>query len=314
MRFSLTVSLFLFAVLSSAVIAQPLDIGRAFHVDCDSGLTTISQVLERARSGDTLLVRGACTETVTIDKSITLDGGGTASLAPGTPSDRTITVRATNVTIRGLTLEAPALFQIAASSGASATIESNTIRNAANFGVSAATNSFLVLYGNTIMNNGVGGVISLSGSTVRIGVRFFTDTPVPNLIADNVGFGVAVISNSTAQILGGNTISGNNIGIAVADGGQARIAGNEITGNQIGIFSDDNATVQLPLAANPNPLLTTLNSGVNAQLGIACKGGSIAGVPDGLAPAVRLPPTPGVLLGPVDGLATYCFDQTEPAP
>lgn len=308
MRFSLV-------VLLSLAFASPafaiFDFPRTFVVDCDTGLLTITQALRLADDGDVIIVKGACTETITIDKSITLDGRGTASLAPVSPSDRTITVRAADVTIRGLTLEAPAFFQIAAYGGASATVESNTVRNAANFGVSAATNSFLVLLGNTITENGAGGVIALSGSTIRIGVRFFTDTPIPNLIANNLGFGVVVISNSTSQILGGNTISGNNVGIGVADGGAIRVAGNEIGGNQVGIFSDNGATVQLALASNPNPLLTALNSGVNAQLGIACQGGTIAGVPDGLAPAIRLPAVAGALGGPTPGLDTFCFDETQ---
>lgn len=55
---------------------------------------------------------------------------------------------------------------------------------------------------------------------------------------------------------------------------------------------------------------------MNAQFGIACRGGFISGVPDGLAPAVRLPPVAdtGILGGPASGLATLCFDATQSSP
>jgi parallel beta-helix repeat protein len=284
---------------------------RTFRVDCDSPRQTISRALAHAREGDVIFVKGTCRETLVLDKPITLDGGGTATIAPPKPSDWTITVNARDVTVRGFKLDAPAVFQFFIYNAATVTIESNIIRNAQNFGVSAAANSNVVLLGNTITDNGLGGIIGLSGTEYGIGSRISFDPPQPNVIADNGGFGVVLISNASARILGGNTISGQNIGIVVQDGAQARIAGNIIDGNNIGVFVDVGGVVQLPLVSNAVALFTELNSGVNTSLGIGCKGGTIRGLIDGMTPAVRLPPTPGALAGPPVGLATHCLDQTE---
>lgn len=328
MRASLT-PLLLFTFGTAALLALTLgappaalatfgDSERTFKVNCNSKRQTISRALERAHDGDTILVTGACTETLSIGKGVTLDGGGNASIAPASPSDATITVTGRNVTVRGFSLEAPALFQFFVYNMATLSIESNSIRNATNFGVSAAGNSNVVLLDNTITNNGLGGIIGLSGVEYGIGTRIAFDPPRPNIIADNGRIGLVLISNAAARVLGGNIITGHSLGIIVQDGAQARIAGNTIDGNDIGIFLDAGGTVQLPLVANAVPAFTELNSGVNNQFGIACKGGTLLGVPDGLAPAVRLPPTPGVLAGPSDGLTTHCLDQTvsltAPAP
>jgi hypothetical protein len=226
---------------------------------------------------------------VVIDKSITLDGRGSGRVAPASASDATITIDARKVTIRGLLLDAPAHNQVVLIDGASATIEACTVKHASSFGVSVQSSSFAVLLGNT--NN--------RGTARPLG-----------------GNGVLVADNATVSIVGGNEISGNNIGVLVALAGYAQVAGNKITANQIGILTASNATVLLPFASNDNPLLTALNTGVNAQLGIACSGGAISGVPEGLEPAVRLPVTAGrgVLGGPTLNLATHCFDTTETRP
>jgi parallel beta-helix repeat protein len=296
--------------------------GRDVSVDCQWRNESIARALEQARAGDTIRIRGACTETLVIDKPITLDGGGTARIAPASASDDTITIDARKVTLRGLVLDAPATNQVALIDGATATIEDCSIHNASSFGVSVQSSSFGVLLGNTITNN-ASGVAALFGAGLRVGFRKFSDIPRPNLIADNRGAarplggnGVLVADNATASIIGGNEISGNNIGVLVALSGYAQVAGNEITENQIGILTASNATLLLPFASSTNPLLTALNTGANAQLGIACSGGTISGVPEGLAPAVRLPVTQGrgVLAGPTLDLATHCIDTTEARP
>jgi nitrous oxidase accessory protein NosD len=288
--------------------------GRPVRVNCDHGHKTITRALERAREGDTIQVTGACKESLVIDKAITLEGIGGASIAPAAPQESTITVSARDVTIRGFSLESPALFQLFVYNAALVIVHDTTIRHAQNFGISAAANSNVVLLGNTIMNNGLGGIIGLSGAEFMIGSHIAFDPPRPNLIANNSSVGLVLVGGAGARILGGNTFSGHNVGILVQDGSQARIAGNVIDGNNIGILVDSGATVQLPLVSNPVPLFTELNSGTNTSYGIACRAGTIRGVPDGLAPAVRLPATPGVLSGPTDGLTTHCLDQTVSLP
>jgi hypothetical protein len=288
--------------------------GRTHRVDCDAYRQSIGAALVRAHAGDTILVRGTCKETLTLDKSITLDGGGSARLGAANPTDKTLTITGRDVTVRGFRLESPAVFQVFVHAGAIVSLEQNTFRKASNFGLSVAGNSHVVMLGNTITDNGLGGVIGLNGAELVFGTRTSFDAPDPNVIADNGRLGVVLIGNAGARLLGGNTISGHDLGVLVQDGAQAQIAGNIIDGNGIGIFLEAGGVVQLPFVTNAVPAFTELNSGVNSQLGIACKGGTIRGVPDGLAPAVRLPPTPGVLAGPSDGLSTHCLDQTESLP
>jgi hypothetical protein len=287
---------------------------RTHRVDCDAHWQSLAAAIYRAAEGDTILVKGTCKESLRLDKAITLDGGGSARLVAASPTDQTLTITGRDITIRGFKLESTAIFQVFAYAGAIASLENNTFRKATNFGISVAGNSHMVMLNNTIKDNGLGGVIGLNGAELVFGTRTSFDAPQPNVIADNGRLGVVLIGNAGARLLGGNTISGHELGVLVQDGAQAQIAGNIIDGNGIGIFLEAGGVVQLPFVSNAVPAFTELNSGVNSQLGIACKGGTIRGVPDGLAPAVRLPPTPGVLAGPSAGLATHCLDQTESLP
>lgn len=308
------ITLLLSGLLTPAVSrARDNDRPRTFEVDCDRRGQTIGRALERASDGDTILVSGECHETVTLDFPITLDGRGSARVIPPVPETQSaFTITAQKVTVRGFVLDAPGVFQFFILRSADVTIESNIIRNAQNFGISAASNSVVVILDNVVDDNGFGGIIGLTGARLIIGTETSFSPPKPNAITNNTRVGVVVVSNASATILGGNTIAGHGVGVQVLDGGQSRIAGNVIEDNSIGIFVDSGGKVQLPVPSNPVPAFVALNSGENTTYGIACKGGSIRGVPEGLAPAVRLPPTPGLLSGPSDGLATHCLDQTEP--
>jgi len=319
-------SLVLLSLLTSPLAYATFpEFDRTMTVDCDAARgarSSIAHAIDHAREGATILVRGACTETLIIDKRITLDGGGTARIAPVNPTDTTITIDARKVTLRGLLLDSPAANQVAVIEGGTATLESNIVSGATNFGLSVSGNSFMVLLGSTVTRNNSGIAVTF-GAGLRLGVRNFTDpNPMPNVISNNrgsgliSGVGVLVSDNASASMLGGNTISGNNVGVFVAQAGHAQIAGNQISGNQIGVLSSTNGSVLFAFAAHPNPLFTALNSGTNVQLGVGCRGGSVSGVPDGLAPAMRLAPTinSGVLGGPPTGLATHCLDATVVRP
>ena len=295
-----------FAVPSQALARH----SRVLEVDCDTG-DTIARALKRAREGAVIHVRGTCSESLSIEHPVTLDGGGEARLSPPSPEGNTFNIRSRGVTVRGFKLDGPATFHFFIVAASEVTIESNEIRNAANFGVSSAANSTITLLDNVIANNGLGGVIGLSGAEYSIGTRIAFDPPRPNVIADNGDLGIVLVNGAGAQILGGNTISGHNIGVALWDAAEARVAGNIIDGNTIGLFVDGGGSLQLPLAANAVPAFTALNSGDNAAYGIACKGGTIRGVINGLAPAIRLPAAPGALGGPSNEPATHCVDQTE---
>lgn len=321
MRKTLIVSLFCAAAGALCVAAgwpgevpPGLEFSRTWAVNCDQGRRSLTDTIERARAGDTIIVKGECHEALTIDKPLTLDGEGSARVVPPEPSDTAFTVTGRDVTVRGFQLDAPALFQFFVFGSAKLTIESNLIRNASNFGISVAANSDVTVLDNVISDNQYGGIIGLSGARLAIGTVTSFEPPRPNVIAGNARVGLVLISNATAMVVGGNTISGHQLGLLVQDGGQARVAGNVIADNDIGLFVDAGGNVQLPVPSNPVPLFVELNQGENRSLGIACKGGSIAGIAEGLAPAVKLPPNEGILSGPSDGLATHCLDQTVPPP
>jgi len=311
----------LVAGLAAGILALPIavsaglfDFGRTLRVDCSRKGETISRALRRARAGDTILVTGTCIESVPVDKAVTLDGMGEARIHA--PSATDVAVRVTSAeqaTIRGFTLEAPARIQITVAFGGNARIEGNTLRNATNFGISIGFGSFGTVLGNVVSDNAVGGILALEGGSMQVGANGFFSEVIPNLVENNTSFGVIAIGNSNAVVLGGNRITGSNVGVLVADGAQARVAGNEIFGNNIGILTDRGGVVQLPVTGNPNPLLTALNSGANTQFGIACQGGAIGGVAD-LQPAVALPAPVGALAGTLPNVTTFCQDSTVPAP
>jgi len=307
MRVFLFICLSFISALSSQALARP---PRAIRVDCDAG-DTIARALQRARTGAVIQVRGTCSESVSIEQAVTLDGGGKARLSPPAAEQNSFDVHSRGVTVRGFKLDGPATFHFFITGASEISIESNEIRNARNFGISAAANSYVTLLDNVIADNGLGGLIGLSGVEYSVGTRIALDAPRPNVIADNGDLGIVLVNGAGAQILGGNTISGHNIGIALWDAAEARVAGNFIDGNNIGILVDGGGSLQLPLADNPVPAFTALNSGDNAAYGVACKGGTIRGVIDGLVPAIRLPATPGAMGGPDNALATHCIDQTE---
>ena len=301
------------STLPSVVLATSPDLARTFRVDCDARRQTIGAALRRAHDGDTIVVRGRCRESLVIDKGVVLEGGGRASIAPADPAENTLDITARNVTIRGFSLEAPAFFQIFVQNGATVLVESNTIRNAARFGVSVASNAVATLTDNELSDNQLGGMIGLTGAQLVVGVRSVFEPPLPNTFRGtaNTGIGIVVVGGAGATILGGNLITGHNLGILVQDASNARIAGNLIDGNRIGVLVDHGGSVELPTVGNAVAAFNELNSGVNLQFGIACKGGNVVGVLDGLRPGVRLPPAPGVLGGPLDGLPTHCLDQTQ---
>ena len=52
-----------------------------FHVDCDGGGPKLSQAIELAKPGDTIVVRGTCRERIKVTRGpLILDGGGNAIL------------------------------------------------------------------------------------------------------------------------------------------------------------------------------------------------------------------------------------------
>ena len=307
--------------LLMAALLAPISMAEArppktFSVDCDrKHAGTISDAIDRAQGGDTILLSGTCTETLSIAKAITLDGQGTASLAPSDPADVTITTQEELVRILGLRLESPANVQIAVGLGSQAFVNGCTVRNGATAGMTATAGGFLIATDNVISENATG-VFVVDGARGRFGLRLLTDVVAsPNTISGNLTNGITIAQNGSADIVG-NSISQNDIGVVVTEGARARVTANTISENRIGLFQSTHASVNLASPAPAaNPLFEIPNDGAAPpQLAIICAGGSLSGRVGGFLPAIRTQPTPGTLTGaPLPAPPfTFCEDVTVP--
>jgi len=221
-------------------------VGETATVNCDDR-HSISQVINKLKPGDTLVVTGICNENLEISEdvlNVTLDGQGTATIDGSDASKNTITVRGRGIRIRRFTISGGDRGVAIQDTGA-AVIEDNVIKNTATIGVHVGRNSAARLLRNTITNNG--------------------------------SFGINVRLGSGADIFD-NAITGNNRGIDVDSGGSADISGNHIFGNhQDGIHLRNNSHIRF--SSDPNNTRTNLIE-QNGGFGVSCiRGGTISGNP-----------------------------------
>lgn len=203
------------------------------RVDCDDG-DSLQRAVDRARRGAVINVKGTCNERITITTdNLTLDGGGSAVIDGDTPSpvgDTTslVTIRATNVTIKGFTIQDGPGNGVSVGRSGSAIIENNTIQRHARSGI-------------LITNGSYAGVGDASGATPH---------PTPgdrgNTIFDNGNHGVVINTNGSADIYHNVIDENGGAGIQLNVGSAADIDANEITDNdRAGIRLRQNASVRL---------------------------------------------------------------------
>ncbi len=253
-------------------------------VDCDAG-EKIQDRIAVARPGDTILVRGNCSENVVILSEvvrITLDGQGkTVIQAP--PKGDSIFIRGKDITVKGFTLTGgrDGIHLSGTAAGASANIEGNTIRNTGRHGIHLDHGSVGRIAGNTIEDVPAFGIDVAEGSVARIGYVLPPMGRSPNTIRNAGQHGIAVTRGSSARIVG-NTIENNKgSGVFVNRNSQADIFGNSISGNAgNGITASHNAGVNLSnedklFELGPNQ---THAGSKNAGVGLS---GSVGGYADG---------------------------------
>src|SRR6266568_7897790 len=186
--------LFLFVVVLWLVPAY----GEAatFTVDCDAK-GKIQEKLELAKSGDTVLVSGTCSENVAIPSEvvrITLDGQGKAVIqAPGTTADA-IFIRGKDITIKGFTLTGgrDGIHLSGAAAGASAIIDGNTIQRTGRYGIHLDGGSVGRIVNNRIENIPNVAIDITENSYARIGFLIpSAPKPGPNTIRNNGSHGIA---------------------------------------------------------------------------------------------------------------------------
>jgi parallel beta-helix repeat protein len=242
------VRLFLFATL--ALFSMVATSGAAsFQLICGQK-RTISEALQRLRSGDTLLVSGACNENVQIPEqvvNITLDGQRTATITGPDASSSTILVRGDGITIRNFATITGGQTGITVTRGGAALIDSNVIQNTGTNGIVVIQSSSARIINNTIQGNPQSGIVISESSSARIGFNMLDDTEArPNLIQNNKEDGIVVTRSSSARIVG-NTISGNTEnGVLITRVSHGDVSSNTINSNGgDGIFVSRNSGVNL---------------------------------------------------------------------
>src|SRR5437867_4080517 len=142
-------------------------------VNCDAG-DTIQGALPDIKSGDTLLVSGTCTGTVTIPPemvNVTLDGKGAANIR----GPNGFVVLGREITIRGFDVTAVGN-GISVFRGGTAVIDGNTIHDTGGglglagrgLGINVAQHSFAAIVSNRIRNNPGTGINVIEASAVRL--------------------------------------------------------------------------------------------------------------------------------------------------
>ena len=268
-------------------------------VDC--GCDTLNDVLHDVRPGDTVLIKGTCSESVIFNSptgqfdGVTLDGQGTATVSGPDPTLNVLELDGVkNFTVRGLTVTG-GRDGIAIDTGTLVAIDTVTVNATGRHGVHYQRMSSGYVVNSTISNNPQNGLIANENSYVRIGftngVGASEGDTGPNVITGNGGFGIRVQRQSGIRAYT-NTVSNNlGDGVHVESDSYAEVATNVIDNNgKSGVFVSENSVLHL---GNPtgtknedNPNTTNVPNGtygLTAQWGAYAQGrlGTLRGATDG---------------------------------
>jgi parallel beta-helix repeat protein len=253
-------------------------------VDCDDG-EKIQDKIDIAQPGDTILVKGLCTENLAILSEtvrITLDGQDRTRIqAP--PKGDGFFIRGREITVKGFAITGgrDGIHLSGVAAGASANIVENTIRRTGRHGIHLDHSSIGRIAGNTIENVLACGIDVAEGSVARIGYLLRPLGHGPNSIRGCGGHGIAVTRGSSARIVGNRIENNKGSGILVSRQSQADVFGNAISGNEgNGITASHNGGINLDnedklFNLGPN---TTNPASKNAGAGLS---GSVGGYADG---------------------------------
>jgi parallel beta-helix repeat protein len=254
-------------------------------VECDKEPSgALQRAIDRATSGQTIVISGTCAENVSIPPGkdlLTLDGGGSGSIHGADVTTNTLQIRGPRgITIKGLRITGGRA-GIDVSRGATALIDGNTVEDTARNGITLGSFASANIVNNIIQNNASAGILVTGNAFGFIGFATADDVSAsPNIIRNNGTHGISVTLSSSARVAG-NTIS-NNVrhGVSVDRASQANVSDNTIDGNgQHGIFVTENSTVNLGSDTGTGLFDTPNRTNVNNVLrGIACRvGGSANG-------------------------------------
>jgi parallel beta-helix repeat protein len=274
--------------------------GKTRYVDCESG-GTIAKALDKARPGDIVFVSGVCVENVELGEGlfgVTLEGGGTATIAAADPTLDTVRIYADEVVIRGLTITG-GRDGVNLRGANSVLIAGNVIEHNLNHGIDIHRNSMGMVIDNTIRTNGRNGILVFENSVGRIGFSEFTSSVTgTNTIEHNGINGIFVTRSSTADIAF-NTIQMNGAaGVSIERGSHADVRVNAISQN-----TTDAVAVSFGSGANLGAGgAQNTSTATNTGFAVSCRiGGYVAG-------------SVGLLLGTAGArnVTTGCADATTP--
>jgi parallel beta-helix repeat protein len=179
---------FLFATLPGIALADRDSV----IVDCARG-RSIQDALAKKNPDRPLevVIRGACTEDVTIRRDdVTLAGDG-GSISGG------VTVNgARRVVITGLTITNPAGDGVIVTNGGSADISNNHIDDNAGYGIFLRHASFAIVNNNTMLRNGIINPTTIDASGIGVSLGSMV-RGLQNQIGENANTGIEVFDNST---------------------------------------------------------------------------------------------------------------------
>jgi hypothetical protein len=201
--------------------------GGTVNVDCGAG-GSVSQAL--ASGATRIVVRGACTESVTIDRDdVTLLADPAGGSIHGPDSNiSTVVVRGNRVTVEGLIVSG-GRNGISAAGASNLSIRNATVHSAGRSGIAYAFGSSGTVDGCIVQANGRDGIV-VDSAYARI---------TNCTITGNTRNGILIVNNGNGQIglterleAAGNTVQRNGAaGISVSGGSYATAAMNQITGN-----------------------------------------------------------------------------------
>lgn len=284
-------------VVFAGLFSEPL-LAVIINVDCDVG-ETISNALVSVKSGDKILVRGICRESLLVPGSltgVTLDGQGQATIVgpaadpmPTNPGDFAVFVLGKDIRIQGFTIKGGS-HAVHLSGPANAVINGNVIRNSGG-AIHLDKGSIGQIYGNIIEHNRNFGINIIENSYARVGFSIPTNpTPIPNIIRNNDGPGIIVGRRSSAWIVGNSIEANRGHGVIVDRTSQADIIGNSISKNfGDGIYVSHSSGVNIDnegseRSDSPNH---TEHGAPNQGFGISCIVGGYVSGPQGSLTGIK---------------------------
>ena len=193
-------------VIAVLLLASTLVLAENRQVNCDHG-QSLAKVLEEAKPGETVQVRGTCQEAVTIiTDRITIDGGGSA-IIDGGGAEAVTADGVRGVTLTGLTVR-QGLNGVVAKGGANLQLTRVTTQNNLVSGIRVDGHSSVELRDCIAQNNGVNGLEVDRASEVKITGTFLSQ--------GNVVFGISLLNTSSIVFANATvTITNNTLGLAI---------------------------------------------------------------------------------------------------